>query len=437
MLYTVNLAKDTAEIIETPVARTFGLTDMYRDFANASNQHYLEEQLSKLESRAGMVVSKILKSLEAGDKEVWIPRSDRDILRKFLFIMKYRNSGMHKRFGHQNMEEYSQNDRVRFLKYMREKEFKKPIDVWFNNIKAMLELKMDPGGKWMAELQKHAYPDDAKWFISHAQMFYLALCTPSNQEDEFLLTENSYGVHEGPASPHENPDTGEPDEIYTEYHLFAAISPKLMLVLRSFVLPVPEEDFDDNIREWRKDMHYQTYSQHKNPMAPFSRLADLPIAKARNSYSKVVDSRLELLDGEDGTPRAHHKFCFRFFPISTKHVNMINDIMLEQSIAISAIVFKTYPGARRALEHYLKTTETGVKFIRDTPDDPRLACVKKLEQAAREMGSDVTAVYKLWDKPISEDERKRRLEALNQVIQENIPTDTEFMKLYSKLGKQI
>jgi hypothetical protein len=69
MLYSINLAKDTAEIIEAPVSRTFGLIDMYRDFSNASNQHYLEGQLAKLESRAGVVVSKTLKHSMQGTRK--------------------------------------------------------------------------------------------------------------------------------------------------------------------------------------------------------------------------------------------------------------------------------------------------------------------------------------------------------------------------------
>jgi hypothetical protein len=96
MIYAVDISKPTAEIIETSVSRTFGMTDMYRDFSNASNQNYLEEELSKLESRAAGTVSIIRKHFEEGKSEVWITRPDRNTLRKFLFIMKYRSSSMHK-----------------------------------------------------------------------------------------------------------------------------------------------------------------------------------------------------------------------------------------------------------------------------------------------------------------------------------------------------
>src|ERR1700722_4029082 len=200
MLHAINLTGATAELIETAGSGAFEPGDMYRDLEGAANQHYLEEQLSRLESRTGQIIHKIRKAFEAGEREVWITRPDRNMLRKFLFIMKYRGTGQHRRFYHQNAEGYSEDDREPLLTYMREKGYQKPIDVWFDNIKVMLELKMDPEGEWMEELRKRVYPDDAEMYIAHTQMMYLALCTPSAKDDEFLLTENAYNIHEGPKS---------------------------------------------------------------------------------------------------------------------------------------------------------------------------------------------------------------------------------------------
>src|SRR5436305_12835252 len=70
MLHAINLIGATAEHIETPVSRTFALVDMYRDLEDAINQHYLEEQLSRLEARAGQIIHKIRKAFEAGEREV-------------------------------------------------------------------------------------------------------------------------------------------------------------------------------------------------------------------------------------------------------------------------------------------------------------------------------------------------------------------------------
>lgn len=85
----------------------------------------------------------------------------------------------------------------KMLKYMNERRINKPIDVWFDNIKGILELKMGYGMEWMDKLQKRIYPDDAKWLINHTPQFYLALCNPSAADNEFLLTQNAYGVYDG------------------------------------------------------------------------------------------------------------------------------------------------------------------------------------------------------------------------------------------------
>ena len=438
MLHTINLAGETGEIDETPVSRTFGLKDMYRDFAEASNQHHLEEQLSRLESSAGRIISKILKAFEAGETEVWLTRRERDTLRKFIFIMKYRGSGFHRRFYHQDAERYSANDRDKMLKYMQEECFKKPIDVWFDNIKGMLELEMDLEYKWIGRLRDRIYPDDAMWFLANTQMNYLAFCTVSNKDDEFLLTENLYNIYEGPSSYATNPETGENTlKAYTEYHTFPIISPKLVMVLRSVLLPVPEEDSDESVKEWRRYWYKDTIMQHNDPLTAGSKLLDLPIAKARNSYTIFKEGKLVLKEGEDGSRRAYHKFCFRFFPISTDHVNKINSIMLEESHSISTITFKSQLGARKAFEYYLGMPQNhpglyNYKLFGDVPDNLRRLFIKKLEQALEKLGSGSVVVGKV-QKPKSDPEDV--LDILSEMLEKALPGEpSETMKLYMKLS---
>lgn len=442
MIYAVDLSKPTAEILERPVSRTFGITDMYRDLKNSRNEHYLEEELSKLESRVGEVVSKMRKHFEEGKADVWITRTERNILRKFLFIMKYRSSRMHKRFYHQDAQGYFADDKEKLLRYMDEKGFKTPSDVWFDNIKGMLELKMDVKGDWMKELPARIYPDDANWFIMHTQMMYLALCTPTNKDQEFLLTENAYGVYEGPSALLKDPSTGETILTpYTEFHKFAVISPKLMMILRSFLLPVPEEDFNDEVKSFRDSMLKLNANQHAFPSAAVSSLADLPITKPRNSYTRIVDGRIQLVEGRDGSHRVDDRFCFRFFPLETEHVNRINAIMLEESHSISNIVFKSHSGLRMAIDYYLTMSTTGgFKLCDGMPGEPRLCLLKKLEHLVNEMGSSVTAVYNLLDEVLAKQkwEEEGHIEVFAKLIEESLPKEpTDTMQLYIKLGRYV
>lgn len=439
MLYIINLAGPVAELAEEPVSRVFGMTDMYRDFSISGNQYNLEQQLSRLESRAADIIGRIRKQHQEKKADIWLSRSDRDALRKFLFIMKYRSSEAHRRFSHNAADHYTEDDKERLLKYMNEKGYQKPIDVWYDNIKALLDIKMDTERKWMANLEDRMYPDDAKWAIAHMQMMYLALCTPSSQEDEFLMTENGYGIHEGPTSVLSDGKGSEALETrYTEYHVFAVVSPQLIMVLRSFLLPNAEEDLEEGVREWRENLYRLNAEQHIFPFDANSILADLPITKARNSYTTIINGRQALAPGEDGSARTCHRFCFPFFPISTYHVNKINCIMLEQSCSISTIAFKTPSIARKSFEYYLSmpcqvSDFRSFKVITGDLNNQRLLFLKKMECILKQMGSNITAVYQVSNSTSIDDNLS---EIFGRIIQKNLPNESSgILELYMKLGK--
>jgi hypothetical protein len=94
--------------------------------------------------------------------------------RKFLFLLKYRGSTFHQRFYHDNAE-CLPGRRLGVVAGIHVREgFKQPTDVWFYNLRTILELRMDPEGEWIKDLPKRM------WFTIHAQRMYLTICTPSN-----------------------------------------------------------------------------------------------------------------------------------------------------------------------------------------------------------------------------------------------------------------
>jgi hypothetical protein len=50
----------------------------------------VEQELSKLESQTAVILQKVKKAHENGDAGICLTRVERNKLRKFLFIMKYR-----------------------------------------------------------------------------------------------------------------------------------------------------------------------------------------------------------------------------------------------------------------------------------------------------------------------------------------------------------
>ena len=285
---------------EGDVGNTFGIVDLYRDFERASgDQQKLEKELSVLERTTGEILARVKKSYDAGKKEFQLPRKEKDTLRRFLFIMMYRNSSFAERFK-KSREDYDPDDREHMLAYMDERGFQTPRDVWFANIRAFFEVELDqdwPAG--MADLSRRAYPMDAQWFFMHVQAFFIAFCTPKETCDEFLLTQNVYGVYEGPDSA----------GAWTDYHRFAPLSPKIMIVLRSLLLPCAGVEVDQGTRQMILEL---TKKMHLDPNNAGSWLQDIPITRARNNYSKVVNGKVEPLPTI--MSRDKHVFYFRSSP---------------------------------------------------------------------------------------------------------------------------
>ncbi|KAI1770081.1 hypothetical protein F4818DRAFT_433887 [Hypoxylon cercidicola] len=111
----VNLAADPIRIEETKVKRILGNYDMYRDTsAPTEQQRRMETMFGELESRVSVIFRKITKAFEANEKGLWVSRDERDLLRKFLFLLKYRSASFYQRFYHETEDKYNSNDKERF-----------------------------------------------------------------------------------------------------------------------------------------------------------------------------------------------------------------------------------------------------------------------------------------------------------------------------------
>jgi hypothetical protein len=148
-----------------------------------------------------------------------------------------------------------------------------------------------------------------------------------------------------------------------------------MIVLRTFILPMPSEV---SIREHREIWYQANVSQHAHPANAGSVLKDLPIDKALNSYSKVIDGRVVPING--GPKGPNDRFYFRFFLIPHEYVDKINGIMLNESHQIDLIVFNNKASTFKTLEHYMAHCgEFG-------GDVDRIRNLEKLQQAAKLLG---------------------------------------------------
>lgn len=411
------------------VSDTFGIVDMYRDVSLADrDQQKLERELSVLESAAGEVVAYIKRMYDAGKGEVQLIRKERNLLRRFLFIVMYRNSTFARRFK-KSKEDYDSDDRESMLAYMDAKGFQTPQDVWFANIRAFVEADLDLDSEALSkELKQRAYPMDAVWFALHVQAYFLAICTPKKTADEFLLTQNAYSIFEGPSGA----------GAYLEYHRFAPVSPKIMIVLRSLLIPLAGVD---EAKESRQMLLELVKTMYPDPKTSGSWLEDLPITRARNNYSQVVNGKIELLPTKISKDK--HIFYFKFSPLDHEHVQKINLICLEQASETSTIVYKSPDSLRVALDYYLTDKTPGFKqvlpndpncllmvlgedgHLRQRTQDKMLPYLQLLLKFARQLGSTVDLEYNAVDPraettvsiPAMRDVQKALYEELGESLQ--------------------
>ena len=112
------------EFMQGKVSDIFGIVDLYRDFDKADgDQQKLEKKLSALEGEASKILKTVKDKYDAGKGEVQLISKDNDLLRRFLFIMMYRNSNFARRF-HKSRKDYDADDWGDMLAYMDEKGYR-------------------------------------------------------------------------------------------------------------------------------------------------------------------------------------------------------------------------------------------------------------------------------------------------------------------------
>jgi hypothetical protein len=205
------------------------------------------------------------------------------------------------------------------------------------------------------------------------------------------------------------------------------------MVLRRNTLPEPFEDANPKICQGKRTLLAEQSQQHADPEHVTSLLLDMPVAKALNPYVRADKAWLVSGDGAVQTPRPDDQFRFNFLRLESRHVQMMNAIMLDQAYHSSRIVFNSRTALRTALEFYLDypTQAKGMhslKTITDRQDDPMLLLFQKLEHTACLLGSHVKARYHV--DPLSADAQKRPLNRESDVqrksadMQEQDPSRT-------------
>ncbi|KAF5556576.1 hypothetical protein FMEXI_1048 [Fusarium mexicanum] len=278
----LELSPQDYRIEELSIRRVCGRDDMYTDQSpQATFPRELEKKFSKLEGQTSAVIRKII------------------VLRKFVYLLNQRGSGFFKTYNCNSIDDYKRNDRDLLKEFMERNGIQRP---------------------------------------EHITEFWMSFCTPSSEDQEFILSDTGSHVYEGPTIDFQDKTTGDFLRQGPRFHLFAPISPRLMIVLRSKHLPEPHEDKNPEVKAglqlWRQieiDSIYGTGTK--------SILETLPVHKAINSYSTLVNGVLRKRPGWDGQLRQTDTFSFPFFKISTHHGRIMNGLLLDHAFHGRTVIF--------------------------------------------------------------------------------------------------
>ncbi|KAG2059273.1 hypothetical protein BDR06DRAFT_719764 [Suillus hirtellus] len=220
------------------IGKVYGVPNIYQDVRNTQNINKVEEKLADLERHAASIITDLHKALPQGT--FTLKRRSLELLRKFLFIMHYRNasySGTYFQADHPD----NASSRQWIESFMKAKGIHSAVGVWLHFLEYYLDSShsdiMRDAAKVVEKYgeerlqnmitESHIPPDlkhfPAYTYHTHANNYFFSIWEAAEGE-EFILTHNAFGLWEGLAD-------GCPD-----LHRIFIVSPRIALILCNVVL---------------------------------------------------------------------------------------------------------------------------------------------------------------------------------------------------------
>ncbi|KAG1874951.1 hypothetical protein F4604DRAFT_1680810 [Suillus subluteus] len=241
----------------------YGVPNVYQDIRNTHNINELEEKLADLERHAASIIMDLHKALPQGT--FTLKRRSLELLRKFLFIMHYRNvsySGTYFQADHPE----NAGGRQWIEAFMKAKGIQSAVETWLHFLRYYLDTSHSDIMRDAAELvekygeeglqkmmtDSHIPPDlehfPAYTYHGHANSYFFSIWEAAEGE-EFIITHNAFGLWEGLGG-------GCPG-----LHRIFVVSPRIALVLRH-VITRPE------MKEYIKPGAFVSSLLNVNPAPP-------------------------------------------------------------------------------------------------------------------------------------------------------------------------
>jgi len=364
----------------TPIETTFGIVNMYRDDDNAADVDHIEKAFSRLESNAARIIHKMDRAIEKG--EVTLPRGEVNTLRKFLFLLSYRNDRRSRQF----IEELFDEDTYSAIKeFQAEHGLRDTKAVWLFNIKNILDLE-----HWEIGDSPKVFWVDRTDYKLEQQIYQLGFfCVP--QGFEFINT-GSMGLFEG--SPYLNLDPllrSQMDALYrkprwrpgvqgpTEAVLTLTrswpLTPRLVVMLRHRILTEEPFALAEGQRPQTHDFMQSYFHDFPRLIAAVTYNPQLSVATKRmmsgTRTNEEEDERVfrefaqeNKLDGQSVNSRLKDTLKFQISTLNEDQAARINVLQLEHCGGIINFIIPS--SLRKSLKRYVEDRRIVARVDKNT-----------------------------------------------------------------------
>lgn len=190
---------------ECKTTRKYGVQDLYKN-TNTNDVTEVEDELKKLEGKCSVIINAIVNS----NNYIEIKRKDLNTLRKFLYIMMYRDKSRKEQYVKDNFDD---NTRKMLNDFMKKYKLNTYSEVWLNNIKEILKTDYN---SIKSNNKIFSY---IRWEFSFIMGSSTTCIWETKNNEEFIITSKCFEIYEG--------------KMGNINHYFYVISPKKIIVLTS------------------------------------------------------------------------------------------------------------------------------------------------------------------------------------------------------------
>ncbi|KAJ3486853.1 hypothetical protein NLI96_g3967 [Meripilus lineatus] len=328
--------------------------NLYKDEAK-DDPYDIEKLFSKLESQAAVVIKKI----EGAGSSITLPRPDVNTLRKFLYLLNYRNSLRSAQFTEDKFDNATRAEVDTFRRAHGLKDFR---SVWMFNMRNILT-----SNHWDIPNNKDIFYIDRSDYFFALQNMQLGFFT-AHADIPFILTENGFGLYEGTTvpflarmamavSPEVHPVHSAIPHTYTY-----ALSPNFVVILRSVNLTEEQRALDEGVAPHLARPKVFGYTLTESFFADFPRTmadvtynpplrkSDLPTVETPDMSGPEDLFKPLMVGGRPVMSRLKDTLRFQIHPLTRSQAEKVNSLLLTNQRGI--LTFKTPSTLLASIEYY-------------------------------------------------------------------------------------